>query len=97
MQILHKVEHDDGFVCECCDCPNMADYYVTDWDGEEGYICHKCNEEDEAESSVQCAQCRDTGEKVIKRGDDYTIIFCNCTTGKNAAAEQSEALSDHGA
>jgi hypothetical protein len=52
VNILYKVAEEDkeDFGCEVCDCPNRADLYVEDFDGDSGYICQKCYDEDLAES-----------------------------------------------
>ena len=54
MQILETLTKGKGefppydrsdFCCEVWQCPNEADYYVDDFDGEMGYICKQCYED----------------------------------------------------
>lgn len=52
MKILHEVEGDD-FVCEVVGCGRIANLYVTDFDGESGYICKQCNDEDNLAQSKE--------------------------------------------
>ena len=45
MNILHTVDLGD-FSCEVSGCSNNADYYVEDFDGDYGYICKPCYEDE---------------------------------------------------
>jgi hypothetical protein len=49
MNILYEIplEQQEYYQCEVVGCDNNGELYVEDFDGDSGYICKKCNDEDE--------------------------------------------------